>query len=128
MGTILVADDDAHLRQTVISILDRAGWSAVEVGDGRDAVDAVRGRQFDLVFLGVALPGLNGLEALRILHRSCPQVKVCMLTAFDQLDLLAKATRYAAVDFISKPVTASDVLRVVDKWCRPSSLNAALTG
>jgi DNA-binding NtrC family response regulator len=118
MGTILVVDDDAQLRQEMAGILDRAGWRTVQVHDGQGAVDALCKRTFDLVFLDVAMPGLNGLEALRILHRAHPQVRVCMLTALDQPDMLVEATHYAAVDVIPKPVHENDVLRVVEKWCR----------
>ena len=65
---ILVADDDVRLQKEMSGILGRAGWPTLVVGDGRAVVDAVRSREFDLVFLDVAMPGLNGLEALRILR------------------------------------------------------------
>mgnify|MGYP001057977078 CR=1 FL=1 len=121
MSIILVADDNLRLRQEISGILDQAGCDTVVVSDGQGAVEAVRRQAFDLIFLDVAMPGLNGLEALRMMRRIHPQVKVCMLTTLESYDLLVEATRDAEVDFVSKPVQARDLLQMVQKWCATSS-------
>lgn len=117
MSLILIADDDPQHRQEISGILKRAGCHTVVVNGGRDALDAAHRQTFDLIFLDVAMPELNGLQALCILRKRHPHVKVCMLTALDSPDLLAQATHGAAVDWLPKPVQAEEMLRIVDKWC-----------
>jgi CheY-like chemotaxis protein len=114
---ILVVDDDASLRHRMQDILTDAGLKVVLADDGLKALDAVSEQEFDLVFLDVLMPGLNGLETLRILGRSFPHLKVCMLTALQEQDLLTELAGYGAVDCLGKPVDPQRVLHQVAKWC-----------
>jgi CheY-like chemotaxis protein len=114
---ILVVDDDASFRHRMHSILTNAGLEVVLADGGLEALDAIHEQEFDLVFLDVLMPGLNGLETLRILGRSFPQLKVCMLTALQEQDLLSQLTRYGAADCLAKPVDSQRVLHKVEKWC-----------
>ncbi len=122
---VLVADDDVGARQKMSRILTRAGLEVVLVDDGLEALSAVRQSDFDLVFLDVYMPRLNGLETLRVLHRQYPHVKVCMLTALGRQDLILEVAGYGAIDFISKPVDPQNVLAVIEKWCAPSALQSS---
>jgi two-component system OmpR family response regulator len=114
---ILVVDDDASFRHRMHNILTGAGLDVVLADDGLKALNAINEQEFDLVFLDVLMPGLNGLETLRILGRSFPRLKVCMLTALQEQDLLSQLTRYGAVDCLVKPVDPQRVLHKVQKWC-----------
>lgn len=119
---ILVVDDDASFRHRMHNILTDAGLDVVLADGGLKALNAVHEQEFDLVFLDVLMPGLNGLETLRLLGRSFPRLKVCMLTALQEQDLLSHLTRYGAVDCLAKPVDPQRVLHKVAKWCpRPAS-------
>ena len=114
---ILVVDDDVSFRHKMHNILTGAGFKVVLADDGLKALNAVRKHDFDLVFLDVLMPGLNGLETLRILGRSFPGLKVCMLTALQEQDLLSHLSRYGAVDCLVKPIDSQSVLHKVEKWC-----------
>jgi CheY-like chemotaxis protein len=113
---ILVVDDDASFRQRMRSILVDAGIKVVLADSGLQALEAIHEQRFDLVFLDVMMPGLNGLETLRILGRSLPGLKVCMLTTLREQDLLPQLLRYGAVDCLTKPIDAQRVLDKVQKW------------
>ena len=114
---ILVVDDDSFLRHKMRHILTDAGLDVVLADGGLNALNAVSEQEFDLVFLDVLMPGLNGLETLRILGRTFPHLKICMLTALQEQDLLAQLARYGAVDCLAKPVDPQRVLNKVEKWC-----------
>ncbi len=118
---VLVADDDISARQRMRHILTRAGLEVVLVDDGLKALSAVRQGRFDLVFLDVYMPRLNGLETLRVLHRQYPHVKVCMLTALGRRDLILEVAGYGAIDFIPKPVDPQNVMAVVERWLKGSA-------
>jgi CheY-like chemotaxis protein len=113
---ILVVDDDASFRQRMHDILSDAGLDVVLADDGLKALDALSKQEFDLVFLDVMMPGLNGLDTLRILGHAYPWIKVCMLTVLHEHDLLLQLNEYGAVDCLAKPVDRQRVLRTVEKW------------
>jgi CheY-like chemotaxis protein len=114
---ILVVDDDVSMRRRMEYILTGAGQDVVLADDGIEALTALGEHEFDLVFLDVMMPGLNGLECLRILGRSFPRVKVCMLTSLQEQDLLSQLSGYGAADCLAKPIDAQRVLSKLDKLC-----------
>ena len=114
---ILVVDDDLFMRLRLQHILTDAGQQVVLADDGIEALSALSKQEFDLVFLDVLMPGLNGLECLRILGRSFPRLKVCMLTSLQEQDLLSQLSGYGAADCLAKPIDPQRVLSKVDKLC-----------
>ena len=114
---ILVVDDDVTMRRKLQHILTDAGQDVVLADDGIEALSALNEHEFDMVFLDVMMPGLNGLECLRILGRSFPRLKVCMLTSLQEQDLLAELAGYGAADCLAKPINTQSVLRKVNKLC-----------
>ena len=114
---ILVVDDDIWTRRKLHHILTGAGQDVALADDGVEALSMLSEQEFDLVFLDVMMPGLNGLECLRILGRSLPRLKVCMLTSLQEQDLLSQLSRYGAADCLGKPFDPQRVLFKVDKLC-----------
>jgi DNA-binding response OmpR family regulator len=106
---ILVVDDEANLRNLVGSYLRAEGFDVAEAGDGASAVDAVRRRRPDLVVLDVAMPGMDGIEALREI-RSMSDVYVVMLTArAEETDKLIGLS-VGADDYITKPFSPRELV------------------
>lgn len=114
---ILVVDDDVTMRRKLYHILTAAGQDVVVADDGIKALNALSEHEFELVFLDVMMPGLNGLECLRILGRSFPHLKVCMLTSLQEQDLLSQLAGYGAADCLAKPFDPQRVLLKLDKLC-----------
>jgi DNA-binding response OmpR family regulator len=114
---ILVVDDDISARRKLHHILTDAGQDVVLADDGIEALSVLNEHEVDLVFLDVMMPGLNGLECLRILGRSYPRLKVCMLTSLGEQDLLSQLSGYGAADCLGKPLDPQRVLLKVDKLC-----------
>jgi DNA-binding response OmpR family regulator len=105
------------MRRKLHHILTDAGQDVVLADDAIEALNVLSKQEFELVFLDVMMPGLNGLECLRILGRSFPRLKVCMLTSLQEQDLLAQLSGYGAADCLAKPIDPQRVLNKVDKLC-----------
>ena len=78
--TILWADDEIDLLRPHIIFLEQKGYEVVTANSGSDAIDLVRERPFDIVFLDEQMPGVSGIEALEVIKREHPNLPVVMIT------------------------------------------------
>src|SRR5438045_9784306 len=83
MARILVIDDDAQVRGAVRRILERAGHTVEDVGDGNAGLRAHRERPADLIITDIFMPERDGIETIRQLRRESPQVKIIAISAGD---------------------------------------------
>jgi DNA-binding NtrC family response regulator len=104
MKSILVADDDRGMARTVCDILRRHGWLATEVHSGEAAVEAAAAQRYAAVLMDVRMPGLNGVEAFRVIRESQPQTPVILMTAYAAPDLLSEAEREGVLQILPKPL------------------------
>ena len=115
MARILVVDDSEDVRLALATILEDAGYEVVEASDGSEVADAVAETDPDVILLDVAMPKVDGFQALAIL-KADPQmadIPVLMVTAKGRPEDLSKARGLGARDFISKPWADGEVeLRV----------------
>ena len=106
---ILIVDDEQSIRNLVRSYLEADGFSVLEAEDGEQAVDLVRDQAPDLVVLDVAMPTLDGIEALRQI-RSFSEVYVVMLTArAEEVDKLIGLS-VGADDYLTKPFSPRELV------------------
>ena len=71
-GHILIIDDEATLRQTLARILQQAGFDVTSAENGEQGLSFIQTTDFDLVFMDLRMPGMAGMEALKIIHASHP--------------------------------------------------------
>ena len=127
MLRILVADDDAGLRFSVREALATAGrYEINEAFDGLDAVEKVRSSRFDLVILDVDMPRLSGLEALKLIKEFDPSIQVIIMTAYANIDDAVAAVKEGAYNYLSKPVTAEDLLGMTERALKAQSLISSI--
>jgi two-component system, NtrC family, response regulator len=100
---ILIVDDERDLCDLLARLLSERDHSTECVHSGEAALQAVVGRQPDLVILDLHLDGIDGIETLRRLRTSAPDAPIVILTAFGDVAAAVKAMRLGATDFISKP-------------------------
>jgi DNA-binding response OmpR family regulator len=106
---IVVADDEAHIRDVVRGYLEAENFEVVLVGDGSEVLRVVREYHPDLVVLDVMMPGLDGVEVLRQLRRES-DVYVVMLTArAEELDKVVGLS-VGADDYVSKPFSPRELV------------------
>ncbi len=114
-ATLLVADDDPAVRQSLERTLAREGYTVALASDGEAALERLRAGGIDLVLSDLKMPGLTGLELLREVKALAPDVDVIMLTAFGTVEEAVKAMKDGAVDFLTKPFQRAQLIRVIRK-------------
>ncbi len=106
--TILVVDDEATLRETLVEALELEGYRAIPAGDGREALAKFRTEHPDLVLLDLMLPELSGVEVCRIL-RAESSVPIVMLTARDSEVDKVVGLELGADDYVTKPFSLREL-------------------
>jgi DNA-binding response OmpR family regulator len=111
MAVIVVADDDADIRDLVGFKLEQSGHEVELVADGAAAVSACRERRPDLVLLDVMMPGMSGLDACRALRddTELATVPVILLTARAQESDIEQGFRAGADDYVVKPFSPREL-------------------
>jgi len=114
-ATLLVADDDPGLRESLERTLTREGYRVVLASDGRAALERVQAGGVDLIVTDLKMPGLTGLELLRAAKAIMPDVDVILLTAFGTVEEAVKAMKDGAYDFLTKPFRREQLIKLIDK-------------
>jgi len=112
---VLLADDHALFRQALKSLIAvEEGIDVVgDVENGREAVRAVSQFSPDVVLMDAVMPGLNGLEATRLIRRSSPLTRIIMLTGFVDEDALIESLRAGASGYVLKSVDMSELVLAI---------------
>ena len=108
----LVIDDEPGVSGFVAEVLRSDGWEVEEVADAESAFGAAARRKFDLVFCDVMLRGMDGYEILRNFSVQQPDARFVMMTGHGSAAGALDATAIGAFDYLVKPFTVSDVLRI----------------
>ena len=121
-ATLLVADDDEAVRLSLERTLMREGYGVVLAADGQVALDRLRQGGIDLLLSDLRMPGLTGLELLKLAKEIAPDVDVILLTAFGTVEEAVRAMKDGAIDFLTKPLQRAQLLRVVRQALERRSL------
>lgn len=100
---ILVADDDPGMRDTLESVLLADGYDVWTALNGRETIQALTERTFDVMLLDLKMPDCTGLELLVRVRELAPDLAVIMITAFGTVKVAVEAVKRGACDFITKP-------------------------
>jgi DNA-binding response OmpR family regulator len=109
-GHILIIDDEAGLRQTMARILLRAGFEATTAASGKESLALLNEHTFDLVYLDIRMPDMNGLDVLKTIHAQYPELPVILFTAQPDLHSAVEALRRGALDYLMKPLKPEAVI------------------
>ena len=112
---ILVADDEDSLRWVLEKGLRQAGYDVTTVEDGTAAVRVFEAEPFDLVFLDVKMPGMDGLTALARIRAVRADAQVIMMTAHGTMDTAIQAMQKGAYDYVAKPFDLDEVVLLVER-------------
>lgn len=116
MARILVVDDAKIMRKMIGSILIKAGHTVVgEAADGGEAHLMYKTHLPDLVTMDITMPGINGIEAVRLIMQDYPRAKIIMVSALAQKNMVFDALQLGAKHYLIKPVTYDSVVTVIQK-------------
>ncbi len=112
---ILVVDDLRSMRLTLGGILEDKGHNVVTVENGYQAIEAVRKAHFNVIFMDIKMPGINGVQTFREVKKIDPKAVVIMMTAYSVEDLIKEAMEEGAYAIVSKPFDIDKVISIIDE-------------
>jgi CheY-like chemotaxis protein len=113
--TLLWADDEIELLKPHVMFLEHKGYVVETVTNGKDAIDRVKEKHFDIVFLDENMPGLNGLETLSQIKELYPALPIVMITKSEEEAIMEEAIGSKISDYLIKPVNPNQILLTLKK-------------
>ena len=120
--TILIAEDEAMLRESLAELLTEEGYEILQAANGKEAHDIALAQPVDLVLTDVRMPEMDGLALLQHLQQLMPETPVILLTAYGTVENAVAAMRAGARDYLLKPVQFDDVLLKVQRAMEHSEI------
>jgi len=109
MSTILVIDDEPGIRSVLSDILEDEDYQVVTAEDGFQGLNILKEQEISLVFLDVWLPNMGGIDVLKEIKKSLPQLPVIIISGHGNIDMAVKAIKMGAYDFMEKPLSLEKI-------------------
>ncbi len=125
---ILVCDDAKNIGQSIVFILQNAGYRAEWVPNAMECVGRARKERPELILMDIMMPGMDGAMACELMaqYRELEGIPIVLLSAMSEDDVRAKAHDAGAVDFLCKPFKKETLLETVRRWAPdPASASTA---
>lgn len=110
---ILIVDDQYGIRLLLSEVFSKEGYLTFQAANGIDAIEIVKSQPPDIVLLDMKIPGMDGLEILKNIKKIDQDIKVIMMTAYGELDMLEEATKYGVITHFTKPFDIEQLRDVV---------------
>ena len=114
-GSILIVDDNISLCKTMSFVLKRKGFAVTTAKDGSEAIEKIKEFSFDMAFMDIKMPHMNGVEAYKKIKKIRPEILVTMMTAYAVEDLVQEALQEGAYGIIYKPMDIEKVVSFIEK-------------
>ena len=111
---VLVVDDLKSIRLTLGGILEDEGYNVVLAEDGYQAIEMAKQTTFDLIFMDIKMPGINGVQTFREIKRINPEAVVIMMTAYSVEDLVREAVEEGAYAVVYKPFDIEKIVGIIE--------------
>ncbi|RME79333.1 MAG: DNA-binding response regulator [Chloroflexi bacterium] len=112
-ASILILDDEPHIRHYLAETLSRQGYRVVSAATGTQALELIETQEFDLALLDLMLPDISGIEVFSTLRQRWPDTTVIILTAHGSMQTAIDALRLGAFDYLLKPIKGAILRRRV---------------
>lgn len=113
MSTVLIVDDEKHIRDSLEGVLGDEGYGVVTAEDADDALKRFDALMPDLVLLDIWMPGTDGIDALKEMKLRYPQIPVIMVSGHGTVETAVRATKLGAYDFLEKPLSLEKVILTI---------------
>ncbi|SDD19286.1 response regulator [Paenibacillus sp. cl123] len=124
---LLIVDDQNGIRILLMEVFSSEGYDTYQAGNGKLALEIVRSSKPDLVLLDMKIPGMDGLDILKHIKSIDASIKVIMMTAYGELDMIKEATDLGAIMHFTKPFDIDELRQAVNQQLRtPNNSSYAL--
>ncbi|WP_274363951.1 response regulator [Paenibacillus thermotolerans] len=115
---VLIVDDQNGIRVLLTEVFSSEGYRTFQASNGKLALDIVNKEAPELVLLDMKIPGMDGLEILKHIKKINPEIKVIMMTAYGELDMIKEATESGALMHFTKPFDIDELRSAVNAELR----------
>ena len=112
---ILIVDDQFGIRILLNEVFSKEGYQTFQAANGVQALDIVTKHDPDLVLLDMKIPGMDGIEILKRMKVIDPDIRVIIMTAYGELDMIQEAKNLGAITHFAKPFDIDDIRAAVRK-------------
>jgi len=116
IATILVVEDDRHLREAISDTVELAGYRCLAVDSGEAALVQMTRHAIDMVVSDVNMGGMDGHQLLKAIKQQAPQMPMLLMTAYATIDASIDAIKNGAVDYLVKPFAPKELVSIVSKY------------
>ncbi|WP_058300968.1 response regulator [Gorillibacterium timonense] len=117
---LLIVDDQNGIRVLLVEVFSSEGYQTFQASNGKLALEIVKQESPDLVLLDMKIPGMDGLDILKHIKEIDPAMKVIMMTAYGELDMIKEATDLGALMHFTKPFDIDEMRTAVHHYLRNS--------
>jgi len=125
--SILVVDDDLHMRKSLRDLLEIYGMNSTLADDGQQAIELLNNNHFDLVLLDINMPKKNGLQVMNEINHHYSETHIIVLSGETSFENTRQAFRMGANDFLNKPYKPLELIDLIHKIIEKSGLKAHKT-
>lgn len=112
---ILIVDDQFGIRILLNEVFQKEGYQTFQAANGIQALDILKKHDPDLVLLDMKIPGMDGIEILKRMKVIDPDIRVIIMTAYGELDMIQEAKNLGAITHFAKPFDIDDIRAAVKK-------------
>ena len=112
---LLIVDDQFGIRILLNEIFEKEGYQTYQAANGTNALNIVKKENPGLVILDMKIPGMDGLEILKRIKKDNKDIKVIIMTAYGELDMIQEAIDHGALTHFAKPFDIDEVIAAVKK-------------
>lgn len=113
--TILVVDDQMGVRRLLFEAFQEEGYKVDMAANGPDALEKINQVRPDIVLMDMKMPGMSGLEVLREVKKQDKDLKIILMTAYGELEIVAEAMALGVTEYVTKPFDINEVRGLVRK-------------
>jgi len=113
---ILIVDDQYGIRILLTEVLQKEGYTTFQAANGFQAIDITKEQAPDLVLLDMKIPGMDGIEILKRLKQHDETIKVIIMTAYGELDMIQEAKDLGALTHFAKPFDIDEIRKVIREY------------
>ncbi len=106
---VLIVDDEEYIRLSLSELLSYIGFEVATAANGEDALSKLTENRFDIAFMDIKIPGMNGVELLGRVRKAYPDVSVIMMTGYATVENAVEAVKLGAYDFLRKPYDIEEI-------------------